>query len=224
MGLAEDVQLRVALIVPSTEAEGPGKRFAVWFQGCPLRCPGCCNPEFLPFKGGDARTLADMTAALRDAHEEAGVEGVSLLGGEPFAHAAAGAALADFASGRGLSVMIFSGYTIEQIRELPDPESTATGAPRNTGNQFWAAALRADLPSRLAAMCRNRASAWNMTAAGRLKWWRPMPARSPGCACTRPRRAKRARNSFDAEADPADKNGKNAATAPGSAERKAQVR
>ena len=39
--------LSVAQIVSCTEAEGPGKRFALWFQGCPLRCPGCCNPEKL---------------------------------------------------------------------------------------------------------------------------------------------------------------------------------
>jgi anaerobic ribonucleoside-triphosphate reductase activating protein len=44
--------LRVAQVVPCTEAEGPGRRFALWFQGCPLRCPGCCNPEMLPFEGG----------------------------------------------------------------------------------------------------------------------------------------------------------------------------
>ena len=47
-----EVVLSVAQIVPFTEAEGPGVRFALWFQGCPLRCPGCCNPEMLPFEGG----------------------------------------------------------------------------------------------------------------------------------------------------------------------------
>ena len=42
---ADDLTMQIAQVVPVTEAEGPGKRFAVWFQGCPLRCPGCCNPE-----------------------------------------------------------------------------------------------------------------------------------------------------------------------------------
>ena len=37
--------LRVAQVVPDTAAEGPGRRFAVWVQGCPLACPGCFNPE-----------------------------------------------------------------------------------------------------------------------------------------------------------------------------------
>jgi anaerobic ribonucleoside-triphosphate reductase activating protein len=113
--------MQIAQVVPCTEAEGPGKRFAVWFQGCPLRCPGCCNPEFLPFKGGETRTLAEMTEWLATTHDADGIEGISLLGGEPFAHAEAGAALAAFARQRSLSVMVFSGYTLEQIRELPDP-------------------------------------------------------------------------------------------------------
>lgn len=115
---AAALPLQIAQIVPCTEAEGPGRRFAVWFQGCPLRCPGCCNPEFLPFRGGEAMSLADLTARLDAAP---GVEGVSLLGGEPFAHAAGAAAFAAAARQRSLSVMVYSGYTIEAIRALPDP-------------------------------------------------------------------------------------------------------
>lgn len=113
---------QIAQVVPATDAEGPGTRFAVWFQGCPLRCPGCCNPEFLPFRGGETRAVADLTAAIA---ATPGLEGITLLGGEPFAHAAAGAALADFARQRGLTVMVFSGYTIEEIRALPDPAAAA---------------------------------------------------------------------------------------------------
>ncbi len=112
--------MQIAQVVPSTEAEGPGKRFAIWFQGCPLRCPGCCNPEFLPFRGGETRTLEELTAAIAAEPE---IEGITLLGGEPFAHAEAGAALAEFAWQRSLTVMIFSGYTIEEIRQLPDPSA-----------------------------------------------------------------------------------------------------
>jgi anaerobic ribonucleoside-triphosphate reductase activating protein len=117
-----DPTIQIAHIVPCTEAEGPGKRFALWFQGCPLRCPGCCNPEFLPFKRGEAKSLTEMTEAMRRAHAESGIEGITLLGGEPFAHAAAGAAIAAAALQRGLSVMVFSGYTLDQLRDRPEPE------------------------------------------------------------------------------------------------------
>jgi anaerobic ribonucleoside-triphosphate reductase activating protein len=117
----ENLTLRVAQIVPRTEAEGPGKRFALWFQGCPLRCPGCCNPEMLPFEGGTALSLAEVVGQLRAAHEQHGLEGITLLGGEPLAHAVAGIALARAAHERGLNVMIFSGYVLEEARQMPDP-------------------------------------------------------------------------------------------------------
>jgi anaerobic ribonucleoside-triphosphate reductase activating protein len=119
--MLDEPTMQVAQVAPCTEAEGPGRRFAVWFQGCPLRCPGCCNPEFLPFQGGEAKTLAEMARWLEQTHAETAVEGVSLLGGEPFAHASAAAALAREARRRGLTVMVYSGYTIEEIRRLPDP-------------------------------------------------------------------------------------------------------
>jgi anaerobic ribonucleoside-triphosphate reductase activating protein len=118
----DDLLMQIAQVVPCTEAEGPGKRFAVWFQGCPLRCPGCCNPEFLLFKGGQTKTLREMAAWMARAQEESGVEGITLMGGEPFAHAPAALAVAKSARQLGLSVMVFSGYTMEELNQRPEPE------------------------------------------------------------------------------------------------------
>ena len=118
---ARPLTLSVAQVVPCTEAEGPGRRYALWFQGCPLRCPGCCNPEMLPFTGGTPRTVADLLAEIAQAHQTHGVEGVTLLGGEPLAHAAGAAALARGVRAVGLTVMVFSGYTLDEARALPDP-------------------------------------------------------------------------------------------------------
>jgi len=108
----------VAMMVPRTEAEGPGVRFAVWVQGCPFRCPGCCNPEMLAFDGRSTPWTAASLAAAVAAEE---VEGLSLLGGEPFAHAAALAPLAEAVRGAGRTVMVFSGYTLAELREATDP-------------------------------------------------------------------------------------------------------
>jgi anaerobic ribonucleoside-triphosphate reductase activating protein len=115
-----DLLLRVAEVVPCTEAEGPGRRFALWFQGCPLRCPGCCNPEMLPFEGGRMVRLADLLRQVRHAAAEQGVEGITLLGGEPLAHAFGAAALARVVHAAGLSVMVFSGYTLAEARQMAD--------------------------------------------------------------------------------------------------------
>jgi anaerobic ribonucleoside-triphosphate reductase activating protein len=116
-----NVFIQVAQIIPVTEAEGPGVRFALWFQGCPLRCPGCCNPEMLPFAGGTRMSVADVVGQVEEAARAHGVEGITLLGGEPTAHAAGAAVLARALRERGLTVMVFSGFTLEELRANPDP-------------------------------------------------------------------------------------------------------
>jgi anaerobic ribonucleoside-triphosphate reductase activating protein len=113
--------LSVAQIVPVTEAEGPGRRFALWFQGCPLRCPGCCNPEMLPFAGGTSMFLAEVVAQIREAKAQHAIEGITLLGGEPMAHAIGAAPLAEAVHALDLSVMVFSGYLLEALQASADP-------------------------------------------------------------------------------------------------------
>ncbi len=114
----ESSLLNIALIIPSTEAEGPGKRYAVWVQGCPMRCPGCCNPEMLPFTPAERR---HPTSLIEEA-VGGGVEGISLLGGEPFAQAEGLASVAEGVREAGLSVMIFTGYTLAELRARGEPE------------------------------------------------------------------------------------------------------
>jgi anaerobic ribonucleoside-triphosphate reductase activating protein len=107
-------QIRIAQMVPDTEAEGPGRRFAVWVQGCPIRCPGCCNPEM--FKA-DAGTVWDVAELAAHIVKTPMLEGLTLLGGEPFAQAEACAALARAVRAHDdqLSVMVFSGYTLDDL-------------------------------------------------------------------------------------------------------------
>jgi anaerobic ribonucleoside-triphosphate reductase activating protein len=107
--------LRVATIVADTEAEGPGRRFAVWMQGCSLRCAGCCNPEMFDERRGTAMTTEQLAAQI-----PAGVEGITLLGGEPFEQAAGCAEFARLAKARGLTVMVFSGYTRAELADRSD--------------------------------------------------------------------------------------------------------
>jgi anaerobic ribonucleoside-triphosphate reductase activating protein len=116
--MSEVDTLRVAQIVPRTEAEGPGVRFAIWTQGCPLRCPGCCNPEMLTFKGGEEWAVDALLEKIRATD---GVEGISLLGGEPTAQATPLARLAHSVRGLGLSVTVFSGFTLQELRASSQP-------------------------------------------------------------------------------------------------------
>lgn len=115
------ISVPVAQWLPETGAEGPGLRMAVWVQGCPLRCPGCCNPEMLPFERAEG--VQHLTVdALLDHLAASRAEGVTLLGGEPFAHARGLAAFAEGARALGRSVMVFSGFTLAALRASNDPE------------------------------------------------------------------------------------------------------
>lgn len=122
--MAPETQINIANIVPCTLAEGPGKRFAIWVQGCPLRCAECCNPDMLSFDGGTPTTIGKLSQQIIDS-KSLGVEGVTLIGGEPFAHAEALAELTAYIQQAGLSVMVFSGFTLTELKEMNEPAATA---------------------------------------------------------------------------------------------------
>jgi anaerobic ribonucleoside-triphosphate reductase activating protein len=109
--LISDQQVRVARVVPRTIAEGPGTRFAIWVQGCEIRCDGCFNPHLWAPRGGVLTPPGSLAAAARE-HR---VEGITLLGGEPFEQAAALAELARLVQEADLSVMVFTGYYLEEL-------------------------------------------------------------------------------------------------------------
>ncbi len=111
------MQLRIAQTIADTEAEGPGKRFALWVQGCTLHCPGCCNPEmFAPDKGGRFVETAELAKTILSTP---GIEGISVLGGEPFQQPQALAELCTLVREGGLSVMIYTGYTLAELKAQP---------------------------------------------------------------------------------------------------------
>jgi anaerobic ribonucleoside-triphosphate reductase activating protein len=111
--------VNVAHVVEHCHVLGPGDRFVVWTQGCPLRCPGCHNPQFQPFE--DA-TWVSVECLAKRILGTAGIAGVTFLGGEPFAQARALAAVARQVRGADLTVMVYSGRTHEELLSgtIPD--------------------------------------------------------------------------------------------------------
>lgn len=106
--------LRIGATASATECEGPGRRYALWVQGCRIRCAGCCNPQFFAARGGRSAPPAEIVEELRRGGNS--IEGITLLGGEPFDQAAALAEVARGARELGLSVLTFTGYTLEELR------------------------------------------------------------------------------------------------------------
>lgn len=113
------MRLNLARTLPRSAANGPGERFVLWVQGCPLACPGCWNPDTWAFERRDLRSVEDLAAVILATE---GIEGVTFTGGEPFAQAHALTALAARVRAAGLSVFVFTGYDLD---ELTRPEHLA---------------------------------------------------------------------------------------------------
>lgn len=79
---------RVHSIQSMGTLDGPGVRFVVFFQGCPLRCGCCHNPDTWAFDGGREYAAADLAARAARYREYFGAAGgVTLSGGEPLCQA-----------------------------------------------------------------------------------------------------------------------------------------
>jgi anaerobic ribonucleoside-triphosphate reductase activating protein len=91
-------------------------RAVLWVQGCSRRCPGCFNPETHPFEGGEAvpvEALLQRIAALQDT-----IEGLTVSGGEPLEQEPAiTALLRQVKTETGLSVLLFTGFSWEEIQQ-----------------------------------------------------------------------------------------------------------
>jgi anaerobic ribonucleoside-triphosphate reductase activating protein len=74
----------------------------------------------LPFEGGTALMIEEVATLLHEAAAANNLQGITLLGGEPLAHAEASAALAREAHALALDVMVFTGYLLEEARQMPD--------------------------------------------------------------------------------------------------------
>lgn len=97
-------------------------RYALWVQGCSIRCAGCCNPEMFSDRSGDE---IDVAVLVEEIAAERGLEGITLLGGEPFEQAAPLTQLARAVRATGLTVMTFTGYVREDLQRGAAPDHLA---------------------------------------------------------------------------------------------------
>jgi anaerobic ribonucleoside-triphosphate reductase activating protein len=113
--------LRIHQFLSYSRANGPGTRTVIWTQGCSLGCPGCYNPQTHPFAGGELLPVAKLfqrLAALGKA-----IEGVTVSGGEPLQQRRALLALLQrVRQETALSVLVFTGYTWDEVQRMPEAD------------------------------------------------------------------------------------------------------
>ncbi|HHX73490.1 MAG TPA: anaerobic ribonucleoside-triphosphate reductase activating protein, partial [Firmicutes bacterium] len=106
------MQLRIAGLHRQSVVDGPGVRTVVFTQGCHHNCPGCHNPQTHDPQGGRLADINELAAEiLSDKH----VRGVTFSGGESFLQPRALAALARLLKSRQIHLVVYSGYTFEEL-------------------------------------------------------------------------------------------------------------
>ena len=113
--------LRIYQREPAVYTLGPGRRYCLWVQGCPRRCPGCVSAQSQDPEGGYPMSPGAVAMEIRLAHPD----GVTISGGEPFLQAEALAQMLSILRDQmhcDLGVIVYTGYTLEELAALPDAQ------------------------------------------------------------------------------------------------------
>lgn len=115
--------LNLAEVAFDVRTLGPGRRVAVWTQGCPFDCQGCISPEWIPLRANKLVEPERLAAMILEANDH---DGVTFSGGDPMVQARGLVELWDaLAAARpSWTLIVFSGYRRSEIL------STGTEAQR----------------------------------------------------------------------------------------------
>ena len=106
------MRVKIAGLTNDSIVDGPGLRLTVFAQGCPHNCNGCHNPHTHDPEGG---YFIDIDEIIAKAEKNPLLSGITLSGGEPFMQVEAMSELALEACEMGLDVIVYTGYTWEEL-------------------------------------------------------------------------------------------------------------
>lgn len=117
---------RVHSIETFGTVDGPGIRYVVFLQGCPLRCQYCHNPDSWTVNGGTIMTVEEVLAGLLRNQDFYDSGGLTVSGGEPLLQIDFLLALFTAAKQHGIhTCMDTSGVTYQS----PAPEAPTDKSP-----------------------------------------------------------------------------------------------
>lgn len=94
--------------------DGPGIRFVVFFQGCPMRCAYCHNPDTWDFAGGTPMTTDEILAQYEKNKGFYRSGGLTATGGEPLSQLPFLTELFEKAKARGIHTCLDSSGILYQ--------------------------------------------------------------------------------------------------------------
>ena len=111
------MKIQLSSLIHDSIVDGEGIRSVIFTQGCPHNCPGCHNPETIPFDKGQSIEISDVISEV----EKANLMKVTFSGGEPFAQAEELYYIAKSLKEKGYNIWSYSGYTFEALIRHRDP-------------------------------------------------------------------------------------------------------
>lgn len=111
------MDINLAGEIPNSLANGPGLRYVVFVQGCPHHCEGCHNQHTWEFKDNYIDTVDNVFERILK--NTPYLDGLTISGGEPFKQPKAVYELAKkVKENLGLSIVCYTGYTYEQLKQM----------------------------------------------------------------------------------------------------------
>jgi len=107
--------LQIYNMLPETESLGPGKRFAIWTQGCDKNCDGCLSPRSHSLNGGMQYQISEIIEKILEIKN---LEGLTVSGGEPFLQAEGlNLLIVELKKKRDYGIIMYSGYNIDELNK-----------------------------------------------------------------------------------------------------------
>lgn len=109
-----NMKITINRYIEKTTVEGPGTRACIWVQGCPIKCKDCINEHMWNIEDGITMDINDLLNIITSVD---GIEGVTILGGEPFYQAESVYTLGNLIKQHSLSLVVFTGYTLKELQQ-----------------------------------------------------------------------------------------------------------
>lgn len=114
--------MRLAHINNNSSIYGFGNTFAIWMQGCSLKCKGCWNKSMHDFEGGFYIKTEDLIIQIKEAINKYNISGVSILGGEPLEQFEELLKLMKLIKELNIGIILYTGYEKEEIKSSKKTE------------------------------------------------------------------------------------------------------
>lgn len=116
------IRIRLHRVYYPVTTLGPGRRLGIWVQGCTRGCRNCLSPEMQPL----TRETVPVEEILKQIPPDLQPDGLTISGGEPFDQPkAVDVVVRWFLQHHTDDVLVYTGYTLEELRARRDPDTAA---------------------------------------------------------------------------------------------------